>query len=356
MRFYLKVISILISACLLIQIPIRGKDTNSDQKGRLPTVFLIGAAKAGTSSLFELMIQHPQLCSGEKKESHFFNDDDVNVEYHKGIDHYKHWFRDRKCDDISTTHFIDGTPIVHLKFVWERINSTYTGNEAVRDNLKFIVLLREPLSREISWYKHSMSIDAYAGQSFSEIKTFNETKVSNYYDIKKSYAHSYKDQLEAFCKVFRRDQLLVLSSDKLIQNTTEIMERIRKFIDIKTDKSFQKSLPHDDHLDSNPKSTKDTIDCIMRHVPALDCDVRDRAGAFYEVPNSDLYTWLESTAWTPTRRGKASSLVMANINEPKFWPFNTYKSLTCVNNSRSDFNKLLRADKRSYPPLLKCVQ
>jgi hypothetical protein len=104
-------------------------------------VFLIGAAKAGTSSLFVLQIQNPQLWSGEKKESHFFNDDDVNIEYNKEIDHYKHWwFRNQKCDVITTTHFIDGIPIVYLKFVRERINSTYEGNEAMRDNLKFIVL------------------------------------------------------------------------------------------------------------------------------------------------------------------------------------------------------------------------
>jgi hypothetical protein len=81
----------------------------------------------------------------------------------------------------------------------------------------------------------------------------------------------------------------------------------------------------------------------IRNVPALDCAVRDRAGAFYDGRNKDLYSWIKST--------KAE----ANTNEPKFWPlFDDYKLIPCVNDSRSDFNKILIEDKKLHPSLLKC--
>jgi hypothetical protein len=294
---FLKFTSILIFACSLIQI--NGEDMDNNQKGRLPTVFIVGAAKGGTSSLFELMIEHPLLCGGEKKETQFFNS---NNKYLKEIDYYKKWFRNPKCDNILAARFIDGTPIIHNSRVWDRIDSFYNmhGSKSMRDNLKFIVLLREPVSRDVSWYKMTVRMDAKLGSNFSEIKTMKESILGNYdvHSINKNDLDDvefgskdgiaggkrgmYHKQLQAFCKVFRRDQIFILSSQEIVLNTGEAMERILKFIGIQSDESFQSKstiLPHDNHLDKNLFHNL-SMDCITDHVPALDCAVRDKAGKY----------------------------------------------------------------------------
>ena len=39
-----------------------------DPSERLPTVFILGVQKGGSSSMMWMLIMHPQLCSGERKE------------------------------------------------------------------------------------------------------------------------------------------------------------------------------------------------------------------------------------------------------------------------------------------------
>ena len=41
--------------------------------GNLPLIFILGAQKGGSSSLFEFMREHPQLCGARKKEPQFFS-------------------------------------------------------------------------------------------------------------------------------------------------------------------------------------------------------------------------------------------------------------------------------------------
>lgn len=122
------------------------------QGGTLPTIFIVGAQKGGSSSLFELMIEHPQLCPGLHKENHFF---DHQANYDTGTNFFREIFSNPKCDHVHGSHFVDGTPILHYPSTWQRIYDTYTESPIIRDNLKFIVLLREPTAREFSWYQHT---------------------------------------------------------------------------------------------------------------------------------------------------------------------------------------------------------
>lgn len=122
------------------------------QGGTLPTVFIIGSQKGGSSSLYELMVEHPQICRGIRKEVHFF---DHLENYAQGTGFYRQLYQDPKCDNVVGAHFVDGTPILHYPSTWQRIYDTYSESPIYRDNLKFIVLLREPVSRDYSWYQHS---------------------------------------------------------------------------------------------------------------------------------------------------------------------------------------------------------
>ena len=121
------------------------------QGGTLPTIYIIGVQKGGSSSLYELMVQHPQLCGGSHKENHFFDHPD---NYEKGTQYFKTMFFDEKCNGIPGTHFLEGTPTLHYPSVWQRIYDTYSDIPQIRDSLKFIVMLREPVARDYSWYEH----------------------------------------------------------------------------------------------------------------------------------------------------------------------------------------------------------
>ena len=82
--------------------------------------------------------------------------------------------------------------------------------------------------------------DIHLGETFAQIRTMNETYINSTY-FKKGH---YVEQLAAFTKVFRRDQILIFSSAGAFQSTANVMESIRQFIGLKEHDSFYKSLPH----------------------------------------------------------------------------------------------------------------
>lgn len=128
--------------------------------GNLPSIFIVGAQKGGSTSLYQLMVTHPLLCGGLQKETHFF---DHSEKYDKGVEFYKQLYgntnTNKKCSkSVKNTkvQYIDATPIIHLRDIWERISTIYENTTDSRGNLKFIVLLREPVARDYSWYQHTV--------------------------------------------------------------------------------------------------------------------------------------------------------------------------------------------------------
>ena len=295
-------------------------------KGTLPSVFIIGAQKGGSMSLLELMIKHPNLCSGRHKEPHYFNNDE---NYDRGTEWYKKQFAEEKCQS-SKTKYIDGTPILHIPDVWKRIVKTYDKEKENKDNLKFIVLLREPVSRDYIWYQHVIRADLHTGLRYEEVKTLSEMNTESNFqngDGQDTRRGRYVEQLENFSKYFRRNQVMIISSAAIFKDSIDILERIRKFIGVQPDASFTQQLPHIEHASLTGIAFET---CALRHIPQLDCSYRDKMGTYYSPYNEKLYSWVEST--------KAE----ADPNEPEFSPlFDDYKVTPCVTNSRQEFNKYL---------------
>jgi hypothetical protein len=194
--------------------------------------------------------------------------------------------------------------------------------------LKFIALLREPVARDYSWYEHAIRYNLQEGVQFSDVKTIQELYRGIESDHRKG---RYLEQLQAFTKVFRRDQILVMSSAAVFQNTPAMVEKIRQFIGVTKDPSLMKSFPHDQHLHRLEK--QGLAECVVKHVPGFDCAVRDKMGAYYEPLNKALYDWLQAT------KGQA------HPSEPPFWPmFDSYKSIPCIDNARAAYDIILAAD------------
>ena len=257
--------------------------------------------------------------------------------HNKGVEFYKQQFNDGKCDGQSKARFVDSTPIFHVNEVWERIAKTYPSS-IMRDNLKFIVLLREPVSRDVSWYQQYVRTELYDhGRKFSEMKTMKEM-----HDILTSKMHGrhndtrlkgrYVEQLQTLTKHFRRNQIMVLSSVAIFKNTSAIMELIRQFLELPKDEIFSLPFPHDDHLGKFGKDG--VVECITNHIPNLDCAYRDYMGAYYEATNEKLYKWLDDTKDE------------ADASEPDFSPkFESFKLVKCVEDARAEYDQLLSTDK-----------
>jgi sulfotransferase family protein len=145
-----------------------------------PESYLIGAQKAGTTTLAYLLDQHPHISIGQTKEPHFFTDN-----WSKGLD----WYR-KQFPDSANTILLDASTsysMAPLTEGWKHRNPRVYEDipakvHSVRPDAKFIYLLRDPVDRTYSGYWH----DVRMGVKNEEFRTALQSNpfyldVSDYY-------------------------------------------------------------------------------------------------------------------------------------------------------------------------------
>lgn len=288
-----------------------------------PRLYILGTQKGGSSSLYELMIAHPQFCGGDHKEPMFFKEDEF---YKNGKDWYQGNYNDKKCKGKEGTFFVDGSTMMHrMPGVMERMDQFYSDEQ--KDDLRFIVLLREPVSRDFSWYQHWTRWYLEDHGPFTGIKTLQEhanTNKGNHFT--NLYTHGeYAQQLKAFLGMFRRDQILIINSLLCFKDSPSVMKVVAKFLNVPYHPEWDKPFPHDDHLGAVNNAA-----CVTKYVPKLDCSIRDELARWYEPKNKDLEQLLIST--------KEKSPAM----EPDFEPFGeSYKKTSCVADARQELDRVI---------------
>ncbi|KAJ1638060.1 P-loop containing nucleoside triphosphate hydrolase protein [Pavlovales sp. CCMP2436] len=148
----------------------------------IPSIFLLGVAKCGTTSLFgQIRALAPGLLvakpapgrpTWEDKEVNFFTRD--YRDYNKGMTAYAALFPACSAERLGK-HAIDATPgYIECPAVAERIYRSYAPD--LRPQLRFMAILRDPVSRLRSWFDHmvrkvkpDLPADAWATMGLSEI-------------------------------------------------------------------------------------------------------------------------------------------------------------------------------------------
>lgn len=121
----------------------------------LPTFLIVGTAKAGTTSLFYYLNQHPEVFIPDRKECRFFSQMSGDFQG-PGCDYQNDIIRDIKeyqslflpAKNIKAKGDISND---YLFFYENSINNIkrYLGN-----NIKIVIVLRNPIDRVFSNYKH----------------------------------------------------------------------------------------------------------------------------------------------------------------------------------------------------------
>ena len=221
----------------------------------LPDFLIIGAARSGTTSLYQYLVQHPNIESCVVKQLHFFDQ-----YFQRGTNWYRMNFPSswkKFCAaKIKKNKFITGeaTP-----YYLQNPNAPKRVFELIPD-VKLIALLRNPIDRAYSHFKRRKK-NLSEKLSFEEAAEQEEIRIKD--EIKKmeedagyfsytyhrlSYIHAglYAEHLERWLKVFPRKQLLIVQTEEFQKNTPEVYNRILKFLEmppfrLKAYKQFQKS-------------------------------------------------------------------------------------------------------------------
>ena len=172
---------------------------------------IIGAMKSGTTSLFEILSQHPQIIAANKKEPNYF----VKDRSVKELDEYLElwdWDQDRHITALESSVAYSQSP--YQSNVPERIKASNLGD------YRFIYMLRDPLSRIESQVRHGL----FAGWG----KDLDEGGVTNEL-IKFS---SYASQIEKYLEYFPKESILLITLEEFNKNPESTLKKVCGFIGI----------------------------------------------------------------------------------------------------------------------------
>jgi len=202
------------------------------KQGKLPDFLMLGVQKAGTTTLYDVLCQHPEIHEARTKELAFFD------RYHgRGVG----WYAANFPDEPGLTG--EATP-------------DYLFDPAARERIvaalpaaKFVVLLRNPVDRAISQYFHAkrlgyerMSLeDALAqeeqrtgpdGQRFAG----NPIEGRRFFHAYSYFARGdYACQLKAWFETVGRHRFHVEFSDRFFAEPDAVAREVFKFLGVTQD-------------------------------------------------------------------------------------------------------------------------
>jgi hypothetical protein len=220
----------------------------------LPDFFVLGAAKAGTTSLHAYLAQHPRVVMPVLKEPLFFSSnfaqvgEDIEINTIKGmytcIRKYSSLYRDVKTGKLLG----DASPsyLYTTRATIANIKKTYAADERWKQ-LRFIVMLRHPVER--AW-AHYQTARAYLHEPLPfELAVAEETwaeRRRRHWDVFFDYLgfSAYTSQLEAYVNAFGRERLKVVLFDDLRRNAAALCGELFSFVGIDAGFSVPNLRPH----------------------------------------------------------------------------------------------------------------
>ena len=191
---------------------------------------IVGAQKAGTTSLHRYMCEHPEV------EGHFtveFSSFIVDSEYEKGIPH--------AIDKFYTLQ--NKTPKVLLakSALFSRSEKAIKRLSEYNPECKIIFLIREPVARAFSCYTFERMNGGMQGKDFDDIVQILENKEyqEGLYRLCIGLG-MYADHMQILLKYFPIDQIKVIPFEELKGNPKETCKDVFSFVQI--DDSFVPNL------------------------------------------------------------------------------------------------------------------
>ncbi|AFZ36255.1 sulfotransferase [Stanieria cyanosphaera PCC 7437] len=210
----------------------------SFQQSQGPNFLIIGAAKAGTTSLYHYLSQHPQILPAVKKEVGYFNRSD-------NLQPNLNWYLSHFPTIPEETNFITGeaTPSYLISDVQEQVFALFP-------QIKLILVLRNPVERAISHYYHrlkhgweSNSLEIAINSELAMLKQLEHQEQIEQFCREKNSVYLlgglYVHTIKRWLKIFAKEQLLILTNEQLLSEPEQTMKQIYIFLNLADNHNLQ---------------------------------------------------------------------------------------------------------------------
>lgn len=178
----------------------------------LPGLIVVGAMRAGTTTLYHHLSNHPEIGMSRMKETDFFV---PKMNFPLGMSWYQSQF------DSGYSVYGEASPSYTMCHLWRGVPARI--REAL-PNVRLIFLARDPVDRFVSHYQHAWStgiarvqpadlLDSQAGQNMLETSR-------------------YAMQITAYLDHFPREQLLIIDFNQLRQDPQAVMDGVVDFVGV----------------------------------------------------------------------------------------------------------------------------
>jgi len=210
----------------------------------LPYFVILGAARGGTTSMWQYLVQHPQIKAGKSKQSHFFSDQE---KWNQGFNYYFNFFP-RNTNASYFVTFEASTFYLSSYIAPSRMSR-------ILPNAKLILLLRDPVERAYSQFLSTppmvKSTEGFEYFIDQELQNLQEVPEGCYQDdiparMFRTYCQSsillnrgiYIQQIQNWLKYYPLEQLLIITAEDFFKNPKAEIRKILRFLELTVEDDF----------------------------------------------------------------------------------------------------------------------
>ena len=210
--------------------------------------FIVGAPKAGTTSLYHYLNEHLEIEMSSQKEPDFFSD--------KSLQKQKLYYAKNRIDTIEKYNSLFQREDVILR---GDASVSYLFYEDVPHKLiqynpdaKIIIMLRNPIDRAFSHYLMDYGLGLISESFETIIQKQSKHKNANLFYQQYIQVSEYAKQIKRYLEVFSKDNIYFIDYEDFKNKTSDIVNSVLMFLAVNDD--FQSYLRKKHNTYTAPKN------------------------------------------------------------------------------------------------------
>ena len=190
--------------------------------------FIVGAPKAGTTSLFHYLDEHPEIGMSSQKEPDYFSDKDIQD---RGM-----YYGKNRIDTIEKYHALFDDTNSKLKgegsVSYLFYNNVPAKIKEYNPNAKIIIMLRNPIDRAFSHYLMDYRLGVVSN-TFEDI-VFKQSKHKHASLFYQQYikVSEYTVQIERYLDFFSTENILVIDYEDFKEDVLGVVNKTFLFLGV----------------------------------------------------------------------------------------------------------------------------
>ena len=193
--------------------------------------FIVGAPKAGTTSLYHYLSAHPQVEMSRQKETDYFSDKAI---HEQGMYYAK--------NRIDTLDKYESLFVQKESVVYGEASVSYLFYENVAEdikkynpNAKIIIMLRDPIERAFSHYLMDYRLGLISDSFENVLAKISKHKNAHLFYQQYIEVSKYAKQIQRYLDFFKKENILFIDYEDFKKNVSKTVDQVYNFLNISTE-------------------------------------------------------------------------------------------------------------------------